>query len=166
MNWYKKAFQHMIEDISNLSGDNPYPFSSWFDKTGRAIIPINHKNEKNMTESDRQVISLLEENGYPVVDYFKGLCLDKYKRQYSIGKALNAIEKEVDKNENLNQEYPLFKEIDKGINEKKKNSKEEVSNARNIFMGSTYRTQGKSDNFYILLTENPYDVAYMSTEKS
>ena len=145
------------ERIENLSKENPYPFSSWFGPDGRTYEPFNEESE----DVDSEVEDLLTEHGYTITNYRKGYA-SKNGRELRIGKIFNLIKKDLIKKlnektekENLQSEYGTsLNEINKYIQD-----------VEDTFQRSTFRT-GANKELFIVYSQNPHDVAKMSTNRN
>ncbi len=177
MNWYKIALKYTKNDIYDIAEENTYPFSSWFNEDDRTYIDFALSSDQIIKQADPDVINILRTNGYEITDYRKGYCVDSYGRSVRIGKAIEDIKrkniKEIRSKINelyaqLDDKYNLDDPDDK-MNEINNLSQQELREEtdfrkiKNIFETSRYREYKQSDNFYIVLTQNPQDVANMST---
>jgi len=160
MNWYflKKiaSYKDFHDKIENLARNNPLPFSHWFDESGRSYVPIAREGG-----IDKDVEDLLVGNGYTITDYGKGYC-EQNGRQFKIGKILEKL-----RQEELNS---IQQKFDNGeiYNLERENAAtnkyfDEVSQT---FMHSTYRSNKGAANFYAVISQNPHDVASMSTGRN
>ena len=151
-----KNYEEFREKVENESKKNPYPFSSWFDNNNRTYIDFKPIELK----PDEDVKDFLLEYNYIITDYINGLAKDINGRTLKIGKILNKIEKEMIEDERKRD--ISFSEED--IKEFEKNIKNYVDNIRKIFETSTVRS-GSKQNLKIVFSQNPHDVAKMSTDR-
>jgi hypothetical protein len=143
---YNANFKDKVNELSKL---NPYPFSSWFGNNGRVYYDINIDNVKDreLSVEDINLINFIKENGYVNVDYLNGYA-EKDGRKLRIGKIL----------ENLNN--------------KKTNDNSDGKDLKNniipmyikFFESSNYRKL-LNKKLKVVFTQNPHDVAKMSTSK-
>ncbi len=174
MSWYKTilAEYNYPNEVDRLSRNNPYPFKEWFDDNGRDYIPFNKGGQGSQEGVDKYVEAELLENGYQITDYGKGYC-SSGNRSFRIGKVLNSLKQKSlneiqNKYQNTNQEqdpvkYQIFQNQ---LQEETKRTNEYYDELVNTFVNSSYRThqsKQKSAEFSIVLSQNPHDVAQMST---
>ena len=64
MNWYRiikiAAYEQWQDQIEQLSRQNPYPFSSWFDENGRDFLPFLQEklmSERNNLEEAKEKVA-------------------------------------------------------------------------------------------------------------
>jgi hypothetical protein len=163
MGWYKNIkiadydmFRNQIDDASR---QNPYPFKDWFDESGRVYIPFNIVNDQATVDPD--VSNLLEENNCQITDYRGGYCAVG-NRTYRIGKFLNSLKSQY--LQRLQQQfqngeiYNLEREI--------QDNNSYFDDILNTFINSSYRSQKQSEGFSIVISQDPHDVAQMSTDRS
>ena len=172
MNWYKKKIAYDQESyIQNLSRNNPFPFKEWFGENGRSYIPFQAEGSETQEGVDKYVAAELSEKGYQITDYRKGYC-SKGNRSLRIGKVLNSLKQNSinelqNKYQNINQEqdpikYNIFKNQ---LQQELENTNKYYEELIETFINSTYRThKSKQDSgFMIVISQNPHDVAQMST---
>jgi hypothetical protein len=153
---YESDFSGQIQDIAKR---NPYPFKEWFDENGRVYLPFGVQN--NEEGVDKYVKMTLEENGYVITDYRKGLC-SKDNRVFRIGRILNQIKSiEAKKLQEAYQRGEIYN-LDRELQESSKYMDETI----NTFTNSSYRTQKSFNDFYVVVSQNPHDVAQMSTGRN
>lgn len=150
---YEK-FREMVE---RKSEKNPYPFESWFDENGRTYIEF----KASRLEPDEDVEDFLLNHNYIIVDYMKGLVKDINGRVLKIGKALNKIEKELIETKRKELDISYSEEEIKHFED---NIKKEINEIRTIFEQSPVRS-GSKQNLNIVFSQNPHDVAKMSTDR-
>ena len=173
MNWYKKAQVDQDYDLDYLSRQNPYPFKDWFDDNGRAYFPFLTEDEKNQQEGiDKSVADELEEKGYQIVDYRKGYC-SMGNRVLKIGKVLNNLKKKrltelQNQYQNIDQkqDYVRYQIFSNQLQQEIERSTVYYDELINTFVNSSYRAHKESEKeaeFYIVISQNPNDIATMST---
>jgi len=164
MNWYQllKIADYQDEwsdQIEQLSKGNPYPFSAWFGENGRTYIPFSQVAEGQ--EYDPEVIGVLNDNNCQVIDYRGGYC-QQGNRQFRIGKFIERIKKQeiqkLQQQDAQGQIYDLQREINAVI--------EFYDDILNQFVNSSFRMQKGQDQFQVVISQNPHDVAQMSTDRS
>lgn len=159
---YSGEFRERVED---LSAQNPYPFSGWFGGQNKVFIPFGMSQpdagQQQGSDSDSSVREILEENGYQVVDYRGGYC-QKGNRKQRIGKVLQSLKKDaLDEIRQRHQRGELY------------NLERELSEMSNYFDGvlseflnSPLRAQKKAGGMEVAISQDPHDVATMSTGRS
>ncbi len=169
MNWFKKIAQYEAykDMIESLSRKNPYPFRDWFDENGRVYIPFLPTGQEE--DVDKDIKKELEANGYKITDYRKGYC-QIGNRQLRIGKVLNSLKQkainqyqqkiqEAQQNPDPIQQQIFINQLQKEIDSTARYYDELI----NTFVNSSLRTQKKEAKFYVVISQNPHDVAQMST---
>lgn len=158
--WYRvaKYTEDLKQQIEYSSKNNPYPFSSWFGDKDRIYLPFGEINGDNF-QVDQDVENELKENGYAITDYVGGYCTKDGKRQVRIGKVLQKIyqEKLREKQEEFSNEE-IF-----NVEEKLKNIRNYYEELMGTFQNSPLRTSKKSSGLSIVISQNPHDIAQMST---
>lgn len=150
-------YEFFRDKVEELSKQNPYPFSSWFNSDGRVFIDFQ-KEFINYSADDETVINELEDNGYKVIDYVGGYC-ELNGRKFKIGKVLNLLLK-------LKIKELEEKKTDQESYEDKKLEIEEYFKNLNIkFSSSKARSASSQKGLSIVISQNPHDVAKMSTDR-
>lgn len=160
--FYKIAedtYKEFKDKIEQLSEKNSYPFSSWFGEDDRAYIDFKDIE----LPPDEDVKDFLLDNGYTIVDYYKGLTKGLNGIVVKIGKAINKIEKELFKQ--LRVDLPATEYSEEDIKVKENALKQEINKIRKTFEESNVR-KGKKQKLKIVFSQNPHDVAKMSTDRS
>jgi hypothetical protein len=154
---YQSEWRDKVEEYASK---NPLPFSSWFNGNDRIYLPFAiQDNDLNV---DTDIKEELESNGYKIIDYKKGICVDPQypNNQVKIGKLLNKLKKKkvnelkgkVGDSFNLS----VQEQIDRVI--------KYYDGLINQFNTSGYRSgSGSYSNLLIVISQNPHDVAQMST---
>lgn len=155
--FYKLAavYDQYRDKVEQLSKRNPYPFKSWFGPDGRTYIDFIPE-----TGVDEYVEGTLKENGYEIVDYKKGFC-KKNGKQEKINVVLEKL-----KNQQI-QELEEQDKIEKILNLEYKKDKiiKFFNELIQTFYDSEYRRGKKESSFKIAISQNPHDVAKMSTDR-
>jgi len=152
-----KNYEKFQEKIEIESKKNPYPFKSWFDENNRTYIDFKFVELK----PDKEVKDFLLEHNYVITDYIKGLVKDINGKTLKIGKALNKIEKETIETKKKELDVSSSEEDIKIFENK---IKEEINKIKKIFETSNIRS-GVKQNLKIVLSQDPHDVAKMSTNR-
>ena len=151
---YDDDWRHIID---GLARSNKYPFSSWFTEyKDREVIKFT-KGEDPDDYPDEVVDAFFLIN-MKIDNYSEGYAIDSSNRRVKIGRALNkAISKhqsqlkhlEVDSNEysSLSEEIEMFK------------------NGMNIFNNDPNRSRSKENEYHIIISQDPHDVARASHER-
>ena len=153
--------EHRIEEISR---NNPRPFKEWFKDGDRIYIPFSTKYMK-MGDEDKKIIKYLEQNGCDVdaISYQDGYC--EYKgRKFKIGKFLEKI-----KYDNVKKIQEKFKN-NPGLRRAFENKinvlfRDLLSNFSNSNYRE-YRNLQNDSNKMIVISQNPHDIAKMSTGRN
>jgi len=164
MNWYKilkfaSDYENYRYQVEQLSRKNPYPFSDWFNEDGRSYFPFVPTSEENQTNQvDKDVEGVLSENGYVITDYRGGYC-QSGNRTFRIGKVLELLRKrylqDLQNKFQIGKIYNLEREVERtNLN---------FDSIVDSFVNSPIRAQKKENEFLILISQNPHDVASMST---
>jgi hypothetical protein len=160
MNWYSiikfAGYDEFSEMVERLSRNNPYPFSDWFDDGDRVYIPIIRPSN-----ADSDVEELLNENNCVITDYGKGYC-EKNGQTRKIGKFLDKLRRQELKDLQIrfdNDEIYNLEREQKSINEY-------YDKIIQTFMNSPARSNKGQAEFYVVISQNPHDVASMSTGRS
>jgi len=155
-------YRHKIEE---LAAQNPFPFNEWFGENGRTYIDFEAEKSE---EVDPEIEDFLEENGYTIIDYIGGYAENPDGRKEKIGKILNKLEKRdieeaiAKAKKSLTGIYPEDK-IEEAANRAKLESQLVYRQLRSIFANSEFRKGSKLDKMKIVFSQNPHDVAQMST---
>lgn len=167
MNWYHliklAAYERWIEHIEQLSKQNPYPFSSWFDEGGRSYIPFETPQiEQMFSQDDKYVVDHLQENGCTDINYRDGYCIYK-GRQYKIGKLLESLRRKdlLEIRQKVEIDPESYYNVDREINE----TNEWYNDLVNTFINSPIRRSKGRSIFQVVISQNPHDVASMSTDR-
>jgi len=165
-----EAYKPFREKVERLSQENPYPFSNWFDENGRAYIEFQDPEENTSDPGDdKWVIGMLEDAGWQVLDY-KGGYAQKGNRKMRIGKIINQIRKEEKaKYQKLFEDAARRKadefEID-NIRRQSYAALKFIDECADQFTNSLARAGAQSGGIMIVISQNPHDVASMSTGRS
>lgn len=171
---YKKAneaYEEFRDQVEDLSKSNPKPFDSWFHtadsdiydprpETGRIYIQFHDERSDSLSQEDQFVIGFLEEHGWIVTDYVGGYAT-KNNRVVRIGKIFPQIRKEVERAYDLelaNTTDSFEKSI---VEEKKEEELESIDDFAKSF--STSNTRAANEELLIVVSQNPHDIASMST---
>lgn len=163
---FKKIAQYDPSKIEELSAKNPYPFKSWFDANGRAYVPFSAEYELEPSDAEEYITELLEGEGYIVTDYVGGYA-EKNNRKMRIGRLLQDIKKKYIKD----KETKLLEAKNRGADEFELES---ISNrldktinfiieTEREFSSDPKRANKSASGLSIVFTQNPHDVATMST---
>ena len=160
MNWYKIAnYEDYRERVQSLASQNPYPFKDWFDENGRVYVPFNVGGDQEGV--DKWVQKALEDNGYIITDYRKGYCA-KDNRTYRIGKVLNQIKaNDIKKTQEAYERGELY-----NLERELKKVTDFMDETINMFLNSSFRTQKNATEFFVVISQNPHDLAQMSTGRN
>jgi len=154
---YESSFANSVE---RLGRDNPRSFSKWLEGEERIFIPFESKPQ--LDHNDNYVINIIKDNGWDVTpeSYRQGLAFRDYttttgetkKRSIKIGKLLQTT-------------------YDKAMkSEKDQNKRAELSSmyqyALTLFNKSESRKARRSSDMMIAISQNPHDIAKMTTGRN
>jgi len=166
MNWFKvllAEYSDYYDQIEYSSHANPKSFNSWFPGGQDRIyldfsVDVVDGGDSLMTPDDHYVVNFLQENGYPVKDY-RGGYLETGAR---INKAINSILKR--QSDELLQRQTNGEEFD--YQAEYNSIQNDINHVRSSFTNSQYRSNKATDDFYVVVSQNPHDIGSMSTDKS
>lgn len=165
-----KAYEEYKEMIEQLSKKNPYPFSSWFGPNGRTYIEFRDKPIEDINNSDdKWVIKMLEDEGWQVVDY-KGGYAQKGGRKMRIAKVINQIRKEEEQKWQKTIAEAKQRNADEfemgRIEQNRDANLKFIDENMDQFVNSEIRAGAHSSGLMIVISQNPHDLATMSTGRS
>lgn len=154
------------EKVEQLSKKNPYPFKDWFGPNGRTYIPFG--GEVQTDDEDKWVFELLQEHGWTITDY-KGGYAQKAGRTMRIGKIFPQIKKETELQYKKELEEAQKRNADEfeidNIEQRQKKALNFIEDTYHHFISTPTRGQ-KSGRLSIVISQNPHDIATMSTDRS
>jgi len=161
-NWYSLLkfadYEQWRAQIEDLASQNPYPFSSWFDQNGRTYVPFASETAENF---DEDVKDILDEVGCQITDYRGGYC-QRGKNTFRIGKILGQEKdralKEIQRKYQAGEIYNLERETQE--------TTRYYDDIINLFVNSPFRIQKAENQFMIAISQNPQDMAMMSTDRN
>lgn len=151
------------EKVETLSEQNPYPFSRWFGGQNKVFIPFapGPTDDVASQEPDKDVQDLLREEGFEIVDYRGGYC-QKGTRKQRIGKVIQQLKKnaleEIKAKGEKGEIYNLQRELEE--------TSKYYDSVLGQFLNSPLRAQKKAGGMEIVISQDPHDVATMSTGRS
>lgn len=160
MNWLIKiavntAYEPYRQEIENLSRRNPYPFRNWFDTSGRVYIPFNVKQQE---QPEKDVIDICNNMNCQITDYRQGYCIQG-KRTFRIPKIIEqAKHKEIQELQIKNQKGEIY-DFDREM----KTINDFYSEVLNTYVNSPLRVGRQANEFYVVISQDPHDLAQMST---
>jgi len=165
MNWYgllkKSAYERWMDQIEQLSMQNPYPFNSWFDESGRTYIPFETESLEQMYDNnDMAVIETLEESGCTDIDYRNGYCTYN-NNKYRIGKLLEYLRRKDLQELGQKAERGEIYNIERDIEQANK----WYNDLLGYFTNSSLRVNKGENTFAVVISQDPHDVAKMSTDR-
>jgi hypothetical protein len=148
------GYEEYREQVEQAARSNPFPFKDWFDANGRTYIPFQSEE----AAIDEDVAGVLADEGSDITDYRGGYC-QQGKRVFRISKILNQAKQkalqEVQVKFNNGEIYDLEREIAEMT--------EFYDGVINNFVNSAFRVSKEQAAFNIVISQNPHDVAQMST---
>jgi hypothetical protein len=138
--------------IDYLSRGKEYPFSAWF-PNGSDRVTIGFVREED--DPPDSVINGLALLGFSIDNYIEGYAIDGNKRKVKIGRAINKskvrMEKQLQRMEEGSERYD---ELLANIST--------LDEALNDFNNDPNRARSKENNYQIIISQNPHDVARSS----
>ncbi|MHA2279858.1 MAG: hypothetical protein ACXAC5_03150 [Promethearchaeota archaeon] len=148
------GYEEYREQVENAARSNPFPFKDWFDENGRTYIPFQSEE----AAVDEDVVGVLSEESCEVTDYRGGYCRQG-KRIFRITKVLNQAKQKAlqDAHNRFNngEVYDLERELEE--------TNKFYDDVINTFVNSAFRVSKEQTAFNIVISQNPHDVAQMST---
>jgi signal recognition particle subunit SEC65 len=156
-----RDYDYYEDQINEIAKRNPRPFKEWFKEEDRIYLPFAAEYNK-IGGIDEKIIKYLEQNGCDVnaIGYQDGYC--SYKgRRFRIGKFLEKIRYDNMKKiqEKFKNNPGLRKTFENRIN---KLFRDLLSN----FSQSPYRKLTKQSDKLIVISQDPHDIAKMSTGRN
>ena len=163
--WYIKKYadyEQYREEIEELSKSNPRPFNGWFGDEDRLFVPF-------VTQEDNEVVvepvvqQFLDNEGCQITDYRAGHCT-KNDRKYKIGRLIQqALKRDLKQLELESKDYQVEAgpQIEFAFQELHRRYQEIMD----TFTSSSSRNMRGQSNFSIVFSDNPKDIAMMSTER-
>jgi len=161
MNWYKiaKYEDEWYGKIEELAQSNPYPFKHLFPNGNRIYLPFQINAEEGV---DGDVKRLLEGEGYKITDYRGGYCTQDGSNNNKIGKILQKIlKKEISDIHQKNEQGQVYN-LERDIN----SIQTYMEGVMNTFQNSSYRKSKSENEFLVAISQDPHDIAKMSTDRS
>lgn len=170
--------------IDSYAEKNPKSFSYMFNGKDKIFIPFDKQNV--LDTNDREVIDLL--GLYDCIvespqDYVEGYCKDSFGRKIRIGKFIDTLISNLQKDlvslKNFVFNGLKDERFEKLLNTTLKHDDEnveyylsempldleEIERIKKIFGNSPVRQAGKSKNLQVVISQDPHDVAKMSYER-
>lgn len=158
-NWqYKFAdYEEYRALINQHARNNPLPFSSWFPNgQNRIYLPFY----SNSQEIDDEVAGILTDIGCEVTDYRGGYC-QRGRNTLRISKAIEQamVEalREIDAKNQRGEIYDYEREVAE--------TKQYYNDALDVFVNSPFRVDAHRNQYYIVISQDPHDLAKMSTDQ-
>jgi len=153
---YEDEWSDKIEDLAR---SNPKPFSDWFPDGDRVFLPF----KRSEAEVDFEVEDALSDLGYDVTDY-RGGYASSGNRTMKIGKIIARAKKDVEKL--YNSQIASQPERADELEQEKREKLQYWTNINNTFINSPHRQQKGVEDMYIIISQDPHDLARMSYERS
>ena len=155
--WRWNPYQdEWFDQIERLSHDNPKPFKAWFPPgEDRIYIPF-----VRLAAGDQDVIELLQEEGYEVINYRDGYCRRPGSNIQKIGRVLGRLKKQALRELEQKHKAGILFNI---LRERRKTNKY-FDDIIKQFTSSKYRGVGRN-RMVVVISQNPHDIARMSTER-
>jgi len=159
------GYEEYREQVEESARRNPYPFRKWFDDNGRAYIPFQSEesgfqSEESGISYDEDVVGVLSDEGCQVTDYRGGYC-QQGKRVFRIHKILNLA-----KNKALQEAQARFQRGELyDLEREQAELAKFYDGVINQFISSSWRVGKGESGFFVIISQNPHDVASMSTDR-
>ena len=156
------------EKVEQLARHNDRPFDEWFGGKDRVYFPFDPDHILGLSEEDEEIIELLEEEGYEVHDYRGGYCRknrpDSFRpgNDQRIGKVLNRLRRKAIKEVEERWKQGLLHDMHREMRRTTKYFDRIISQ----FSYSPYRTATEIAKFLVVISQNPHDIARMSTGRN
>ena len=179
----KKANNELEQKIQELGAKNERPFNEWFGGQDRVYIPFDMGDDpyenQSVNEYRDDVIRALKEN-YPdkcqEIDFIGGYC-SKGNNKYRVGKLLHSARdkqvKELDRKIKEIKNSETYSEFDSeyiGLTNEHRDVSAYWLDIINAFINSPIRApktkEVKNISHYVVISQNPKDIAYMSTYRA
>jgi hypothetical protein len=158
-------YEPFRERVERAGRDRQFAFASWFPEGGRVYLPFEMTTETEGQEGvDKDIKEILEEAGYTIVDYRKGLAANAQGRQQRIGALLqNFYKKEI---KELEAEREDFSEM--MFQTKQRRLREYWIEAISLFQNSVYRAHAGTGQpgYLVVISSDIHDIGGMSTGRS
>lgn len=153
---YEDEWQQQIEDLAR---HNPRPFKHWFPDGDRIYLPF----KRSEAEVEPAVEKALADLGYNVTDY-RGGYAEAGGRTMKIGKIIARAKRDVEKHYNgLIAQNP---EDSEALETEKRQQLKYWDDLNNIFINSPHRQQKEAEDMYVVISQDPHDLAKMSYDRS
>jgi len=163
ISWYKlaKYEDEWKDEIEELAKSNPYPFKHLFPDGNRIYLPLG-VTEDNNEGVDNDVKELLDGYGCTITNYREGYCTLDGRNQLKIGKYLQKLLKQELNRIRQEGEQGNIYNVERELTETQKYFEDIL----NTFQNSSYRRSKKEAEFYVVISQDPHDIAKMSTDRS
>jgi hypothetical protein len=164
MRWHRNPYKdEYFDKIESLGRKNRRPFNSWLGGQERVYFPFDPEHVLGFSSDDEDVIEVLEEADFEVHDYKGGYCRrEGSNRPVRIGKVLNRLRKkelqELKEKHKLGEIYNLRRAM-RSLNKSH-------DALLNNFSSSSYRDAINIAKFSVVISQNPHDIAKMSTGRA
>lgn len=153
---YEDEWQQKIEDLARY---NPRPFKHWFPDGDRIYLPF----KRSEAEIEPAVEKALAGLGYSVTDY-RGGYAEAGGRTMKIGKIIARAKRDVEKHYNgLIAQNP---ENSEALENEKRQQLKYWDDLNNVFINSPHRQQKEAEDMYVVISQDPHDLARMSYDRS
>lgn len=178
--WFKKLadYDKYRKRIENIARHNPRPFRHWFNGQDRIYIPFQTRENLSGDKIlyDQEVAEALKIVHCTITDYQGGYCVSLMDggRVYRIGKMLEKAEKTELGRSGFGSSDVHDALVNMGINPEPvtrkmkefKRIKDKYRKIKDIFINSPYRSHKKIKDLYIVISQNPHDIAKMTTDRN
>jgi len=156
MNWLRKLAKYQQDPhIDSLSRMNPRPFAKWFTQGDREYIPLEAPQEV-----DPDIQDFVSSENCQITDYRNGHC-QCGKRVFRITKLIEQSKKrDLNELQTKLQSGELY-DIERDV----KRVNEYYDDLLNTFVNSPSRANKNANSLMVVISQNPYDIAYMSTNR-
>lgn len=149
---FATSYSKTLEKIKEKAKNNPKPFNYLFNNGDRIYLPFIKSSTPALSEDDNKIIEILKNYKFTEIDYIKGYATSSDGRRFKILSALSKIEnkliKNTDNQDKINKIQSFFKRLS------------------DSFTYSNSRKLTKYDDLTVVISQDPIDVATMSTDRS
>ena len=154
--WYPHPYEQQYKPrVDEAAHGRQTPFKAWFPQGDKIFIPFKGNTQGQF---DQDVADVLSDLGCEITDYQGGYC-QQGNRTFRIGKAIEMVRrqelKKLEDRFNAGELYDLKREQD-AMNKF-------FDGVMDTFVNSPLRRQKEVTEFYVAISQDPDDVAMMST---
>lgn len=149
---FATSYSELLETIQEQGKANPKPFNYLFDGSNRIYLPFIKSSSLALSAEDQKIIDILTAYKFTDIDYIKGYATSSDGRKFKILSALSKIENKLIKKAENQEKIDKIKLFFKKLFEH--------------FTYSESRKLKNYDDLTVVISQDPIDVATMSTNRS